>query len=142
MIHPALFADSFDEEDWDPADDRRAWYFALDSEPRRFLFDILKRAGVTDLITAHIHCRRHAVVDGINIHLAPSTAFPQWKNRWPDGDPSLGFLRFQVTTDGVHHEFIPLERLSRKKGYGPGGNPAEDERDYSLALEKPPLVIE
>lgn len=139
MIHPALFADSFDEDDWDPEDDRRAWYFALDSEPRRFLFDTFKRIGVSDVITAHIHCRRHVQVDGINIHFAPSTAFPQWKNRWVQGDPSLGFLRFVVDGTSLRPEFVPLTSTSRKKGYGPGGNPGPDERDYSLALERPAL---
>jgi hypothetical protein len=139
MIHPALFADTIDEPDWHPADDRRAWYFALDSEPRSFLWDIFKCTGTTDVITAHIHCRRHVTIDGINVHFAPSTAFPQWKNRWTGGDPSLGFLRFTVDKSLIRHEFVPLSRLSKKKGYGPGGNPGFDGRDYSLAWEKPPL---
>lgn len=139
MIHPALFADSVNEADWDPAEDRQAWYFALDTEPRRFLFDIFKASGATDVITAHIHCRREAVVDGIRIHFAPSTAFPQWKDRWEDGDPTLGFLRFEVHEADVKKEFIPLAAASRKKGYGPGGNPSRDERDYTVAWEKPSL---
>jgi len=141
MIHPALFADAFDEPDWDPADDRRAWYFALDNEPRRFLWDVFKQTGATHVISAHIHCRRQLTVEGVHIHFAPSTAFPQWKNRWPDGDSRLGFLRFDVDHNGVTSHFVPLEKESRRKGYGPGGNPAEDERDYSLAWEKPPLEL-
>jgi 3',5'-cyclic AMP phosphodiesterase CpdA len=139
MIHPALFADSFEEPDWDRAIDRHAWYFALDGEPRRFLFDVFKKSGATDVITAHIHCRRHVKVEGINVHFAPSTAFPQWRNRWPDGDAALGFLRFTVEEMRIQPEFVPLASVSSKKGYGPGGNPSRDERDYSIAWEEPSL---
>jgi 3',5'-cyclic AMP phosphodiesterase CpdA len=139
MIHPALFADSFDEADWDPGGDRRAWYFALDSEPRRFLWDIFRLTNTTAVISAHIHCRRHLRVDGIDLHFAPSTAFPQWKNRWPDGDPSLGFLIFHSSEGNLRHDFVPLRTTSRRKGYGPGGNPSLAERDYELAWERPAL---
>lgn len=141
MIHPALFADTVDEDDWDPTDDRRAWYFALDAEPRRFLLEVFKSCGVTDVISAHIHCRRHVRVQGMNVHFAPSTAFPQWRDRWPDGDPTLGFLRFVADEANLDWEFVPLEWRSRKKGYGPGGNPGRNERDYSLAWEKPTLEL-
>ena len=139
IIHPALFADSFDELDWDPAIDRRAWYFALDNEPRRTLWKAFEATGATTVITSHIHCRRRVQLDGIEILFAPSTSFAQWQDRWPDGDPSLGFLRFSVTQSGVSHEFIPLREVSHRKGYGPGGNPAPDQRDYSLAWESPAL---
>ena len=96
IIHPALFADDFHEPDWDVGDDRRAWYFALDNEPRQFLWDVFKSTETTTVISAHIHCRRLVRHDGVDIHFAPSTAFPQWKTRWPDGDPALGFLHFDV----------------------------------------------
>lgn len=142
VMHPALFADRFDEPDWDPAVDRRAWYFGLDAEPRAFLWDAFKRSGATTVISAHIHARRRTVYDGVEILFAPSTAFPQWQNRWEDGDASLGFLHFTVDEGGIHHRFVPLEERSRLKGYGPGGNPARDERDYSLAWEEPALVME
>lgn len=141
MIHPALFADTPDEPAWDPNVDRRAWYFALDPEPRAFLFDTFRRLGVSDVISAHIHCRRHLEIEGIRIHFAPSTAFAQWKHRWPDGDPSLGFLQFEIEGANLRHQFIPLTNTSRRKGYGPSGNPGLDERDYSLAWEKPPLEV-
>lgn len=142
MIHPALFADHFEEPDWDPVENRQAWYFALDNEPRRFLWDVFRSTGTDVVITAHIHCRRHVRHEGIDIHFAPSTAFPQWRNRWPDGDPTLGFLRFEVDASSIRHEFVPLKERSHRKGYGPGGNPAPDERDYSLAWETPPLNLE
>jgi hypothetical protein len=139
MIHPALFADHFDERDWNPDDDRRAWYFVLDNEPRRYLWDIFRATATTDVITAHVHCRRHLVVDGIRIHLAPSTAFAQWARRWDDGDPTLGFLHFVAEPETMQYRFVPLESVSHKKGYGPGGNPSRDERDYGLAWEEPAI---
>lgn len=139
VIHPALFADEFDEPDWDPVDHRKAWYFAIDNEPRRILWEVFKATVTTTVVSAHIHCRRFTRYAGIDIHFAPSTAFPQWKNRWPDGDPALGFLRFQVEASGISHEFIQLKETSHRRGYGPGGNPDLDERDYSLAWESPSL---
>jgi hypothetical protein len=137
IIHPALFADDFDETDWDPVHQRKAWYFSLDREHRALLWDVFKSTGTTHVITAHIHCRRLVHHDGIDIDFAPSTAFPQWKNRWPDGDASLGFLRFEVTAADIRQEFVPLTEISHRKGYGPGGNPSRDERDYGLAWETP-----
>ncbi len=139
IIHPALFADEFDEPDWDPVDDRRSWYFALDNEPRRFLWDVFESTGTTIVVSAHIHCRRLVRHEGVDILFAPSTAFPQWKDRWPDGDPTLGFLRFQVDESEILPEFVPLAERSHRKGYGPGGNPTPDERDYSLTWESPSL---
>ena len=32
--------------------------------------------------------------------------------------------------------FAPLEKVSDQEGYGPGGHPAPEARDYSLAWEK------
>jgi len=137
VIHPGLFADDFQERDWDPVEDRRPWYFALDNKPRHFLWNVFKETGTTIVISAHIHCQRLVRYDGIDIHFAPSTAFSQWKDRWVDGDPSLGFLHFLVDGTSISHEFVKLEESSHRKGYGPGGNPAPDVRDYSLAWESP-----
>jgi hypothetical protein len=62
---------------------------------------------------------------------------PQWQDRFPDGDPRLGFYRFDVDDEGIRDTFIPLERESTAEGaYGPGGHPQPEERDYSLAQEK------
>jgi 3',5'-cyclic AMP phosphodiesterase CpdA len=142
IIHPGLFADNFDEPDWDPVADRRPWYFAMDNEPRHFLWNVFKATGTTHVITAHIHCRRHVRHDDIDIHFAPSTAFSQWNNRWPDGDPTLGFLRFEVDEHGIRREFVALDGVSGRKGYGPGGNPGPNERDYGLAWESPALDLD
>ena len=135
VMHPALFADRFDEPDFDPETDRVPWYFVLDAAERRYVFDAMKRTGATDLITAHIHCRRNVEVGGIRIHFAPSTAFPQWGKRWGDGDDTLGFLRFDVDGTTITPQFVALERVSDRKGSG--GNPPIEGRDYDVAWEQP-----
>jgi hypothetical protein len=60
---------------------------------------------------------------------------PQCGERWPDGDDSLGFVRYLVTEEGLEYEFIPLDRRSTAEGYGPGGHPLPPLRDYSIAWE-------
>ena len=54
----------------------------------------------------------------------------------PDGDPSLGFLKYEVSDQRIESAFVPLAETSTAKGYGPGGHPEPDERDYSIAWEK------
>ena len=139
IIHPALFADRFDEPDFDRSEGRVPWYFGLNQADRFYLWEVIKRTGGTHVISGHIHCRRHREVDGVHLHLAPATAFPQWGDRWPDGDDTLGFLRFTVADGVVRAEFVPLARTSGLVGYGPGGNPAVEGRDYSVAPVKPAL---
>ncbi len=140
IIHPALFADHPDEPDFDPAIDRVPWYFALDRAVRNYALQVMRATGVTHVISGHIHCRRVVNWEGIEIHFAPSTAFPQWGDRWPDGDDTLGFLHFTVADGKLISQFVPLDHVSDRVGYGPGGNPPIEGRDYSVAWEKPPLV--
>ena len=62
---------------------------------------------------------------------------PQWQSRFPDGDARLGFYSFELSDAGIRDTFIPLEKESTAQGgYGPGGHPRPEERDYSLAWEK------
>lgn len=140
LIHPALFADRFDEADFDRKVDRVPWYFGLNRADRFYLWDHMKRTGVTHVISGHIHCRRQLEVDGVQLHLAPATAFPQWGNRWSDGDDGLGFLHFTVAEGALTSRFVPLETISTAAGYGPGGNPPVTGRDYSVAQQQPALV--
>ena len=70
---------------------------------------------------------------------SPAVAFPQRVDRWPDGDVTLGFLRCEVSEEGVDPQFVPLRRVSEKAGYGPGGSLGFEERDYSVAWKKPSL---
>ena len=51
--------------------------------------------------------------------------------------PYGAFYRFDVTDACITDTFIPLARESQSAaGYGPGGHPKPEERDYSLAWEK------
>ena len=140
VLHPALFADHPDEPNWDRRSHRTEWYFALDREHRFALLELFRATAATHVITAHIHCRRQVQVDGMHIHFAPATAFSQWGERWPDGDPTLGFLHFTVSQNGITRDFVPLAKTSQATGYGPGGNPPLEGRDYSVAWQKPALA--
>ena len=142
VIHPALFADRPDEPDWDRSTHPTEWYFVLDGAHRRVLLDTFRATGATHIITSHIHCRREAELGDMQVLFSPATAFPQWGERWPDGDPRLGFLHFSVSAEGIEKRFVPLRALSRQEGYGPGGNPGLNGRDYSLAWEQPPIDVE
>lgn len=140
VIHPALFTDRFDEPDFDRKQDRVSWYFGLDGNERRYLWNVMKATGVTHVVSGHIHCRRHFEYDGVQFHLAPATAFPQWGDRWIDGDDALGFLRFEVKGGQIRSEFVPLTRSSDLEGYGPGGNPPLAGRDYTVAWDAPRIT--
>jgi len=140
FMHPALFIEDVHEPNWDIEQDRNAWYFGVDEPHRSRILRVFRQSAADMVITAHIHCRRRVVAEGITFQYAPATAFPQWADRWPDGDASLGFLRCGVSKSGIEPEFVPLRRVSEKKGYGPGGNPPLEGRDYSAAWQKPPLL--
>lgn len=142
MLHPALFADSVEEPDWDRLTHRDEWYFVLDGVHRRYLLDIFQATGATHIITSHIHCRNELELEGMQVVFSPATAFPQWGDRWPEGDPRLGFLHFTVREAGIETAFIPLRHVSSREGYGPGGNPGLAGRDYSIAREQPPIDVE
>lgn len=138
MFHYALFMDSLSTPNYDITDPGQYldWYFSIDHPHRDLLFDLLKTTGTSVVISGHIHCRRSLLYDGIRFDFAPATCFSQHENRWPDGDPSLGFIRYTVDDEGVHPTFVPLRQLSTREGYGPGGHPSAEQRDYSLAWEK------
>jgi len=139
MMHYALFANAPDESAWDITnpDEYTAWYFTVDHDHRDWLMQLFQDTHTERVITGHIHCRKDHIANGINFDLAPATAFSQWADRWPDGDPTLGFYLFDVDDSGMHRTFVPLEKVSeRTDGYGPGGHPTPAMRDYSLAWEK------
>lgn len=137
MIHPSMFADRFDEPDFDPVTDRVPWYFGLNQLDREYLWGVMRRTGVTQVLSGHIHCRRHVRHAGVDFYLGPATAFPQWGERWPDGDATLGFMEFTVSEGAITPTFVPLDRVSDRVGYGPGGNPPIEGRDYSVAQDQP-----
>lgn len=138
MMHYALFADSLDEPNWDitKIDQYLGWYFTIDDPWRSRMMEIFKQTDTDRVISGHIHCRKDHVADCIAFDLAAATCFSQWEERWPDGDPRLGFYRYDVYNDRIEKTFIPLKRVSNRKGYGPGGHPSPEERDYSKAWVK------
>lgn len=138
MMHYALFVDDPTEPNFDIKDPEQynSWYFGINEPYRSRVMGIFRAVGANRVITGHIHCRKDHYFDNIYFDLAPVTSFPQWKNKWPDGDPALGFFKYDVTEESIEKSFIPLERVSTRKGYGPGGHPLPEQRDYSKAWEK------
>ncbi|MBN1670512.1 MAG: metallophosphoesterase [Kiritimatiellae bacterium] len=141
IMHYALFVDAIDEPNYDITDRDQylPWYFGIDEPHRSRILRAFKAAGVTICISGHIHCRKHDVVDGIRFDKAPAPSFAQFGTHWPDGDPSLGFLRYDVSDARIARTFVPLARESAAQGYGPGGHPRPALRDYSLAWQKTDL---
>ena len=135
MMHYALFTEDLHEPNYDitKSDQYLAWYFGIDEPHRSRIMEVFRDTCTDRVITGHIHCRKEFMSDGIAFDLAPATSFSQWKKRWPDGDPTLGFFRYDVTGNTIHKTFIPLTYVSHRKGYGPGGHPTPEQRDYSIA---------
>jgi len=139
-MHYTLFVDALDEPKWDitKKEEYHDWYFSIDPPHRQRIFEAFKQSHVDIVLSGHIHCRRPPqTVDGIRFYRCAGIAMPQWADRWSDGDATLGFQRFDVTKQGITDTFIPLTQESQStQGYGPGGHPKPEERDYSLAWEK------
>jgi len=132
ITHYPLFVDRMAEPNFDitEADQYLNWYFCIDHPHRDRMMAAFKAGGVDIVISGHIHCRKTDVVDGIRFYKAPATCMTQWADRWPGGDGRLGFLRFDVSEDGIESQFVPLKELSSAKGYGPGGHPKPEVRVY------------
>ena len=141
VMHYSLFIDDLHEPPWDltKREQYHDWYFSIDPPHRQRMFDAMQASGVELVLSGHIHCRKpEQVADGMRFIKCAGIAFPQWAQRWPDGDTRLGYHRFEVSDAGISETFVPLVReSSSQEGYGPGGHPHPDERDYSLAWEKP-----
>jgi len=143
------------------------WYFNIDQPGRGRLLDLFVATGADLVISGHVHCHRvrccewpvaggendpESVTRGeaegvrkgareareIRFEIAPATSFSQFGDRWPDGDPTLGFLRYDVDDRGITSTLVPLARTYDLEGYGPGGHPAPHARDYSLAWQRDP----
>jgi len=136
IMHYALFAEEPGEPNWHIANHYHNWYFCIDQPGRGRLLELLESTGADIVISGHIHCHKVSLARGMRFEIAPATSFGQWPNRWPDGDASLGFLRYDVSDAGINSTFVPLDKTYDLAGYGPGGHPAPHARDYSLAWEK------
>lgn len=137
IMHSPLFVDDPRESNFNITDRSQygSWYFNIDEPHRSRLMDVFKATGATLVACGHVHCRKAHFAERIRFDIAPSTAFHQWKDHWNDGDPTRGFLRYDASEHGIECTFVPLERLSTAKGYGPGGHPLPHQRDYSIAWE-------
>ncbi len=138
FIHPALFIYELQEPNCESETSRQVGDFRVDEPHRSRMVQVFKETGGELVITAHIHCRRRAQAEGFTFMFAPSTAF-KGPPLWRDGDRTLGFMKCEVSMAGVQPHFVPLTKISDKKGYGPGGHPPKAGRDYSVAWEKPSL---
>ena len=139
-MHYTLFVNTLNELKWDitKKEEYQDWYFSIDPPHRQRIFQAFKQSNVNIVLSGHIHCRRPPqTVEGMRFYRCAGIAMPQWADRWPDGDATLGFYRFDVTEQGITDTFIPLTQESQStKGYGPGGHPKPEERNYDLAWEK------
>ena len=133
--------DDPDEPDWqiDDPDQYANWYFSIDQPGRERLLALFEATGAEIVISGHVHCHKVTVARGIRFEISPSPAFAQFRDRWPDGDPTLGFLRYDVSESGIKATLVPLTKTYQLDGYGPGGHPAAHARDYSLAWGTDPL---
>ena len=138
VMHYALFIDSLDEKKHQITnpDEYLLWYFSMDEPGRSRLYEYFKTTGVTNVLTGHIHCRKVHYVDNIRFDLCPALSVGQLASQWEDGDTTFGFLKVEVSDQGLKPTFVPLKKVSTLKGYGPTGHPKEEERDYSIAWEK------
>ena len=142
VMHYALFIEELREDNWDLTnpDENTAWYFGICEPHRSRIFAAMQATGVEIALSGHIHCRRpEQIAEGVRFFKCAGIAFPQWGDRWTDGDPRLGYHRFEVSDEGIAESFVPLAGESTSdEGYGPGGHPTVEERDCSLAWEDPP----
>jgi predicted phosphodiesterase len=139
MTHYAPFMHDIDEDDFDLTKEAEyhSWYFGIDRAHRRRMLELLRRAGATIWISGHIHCYKTDRIGDILFIKAPATCMSQMTAHWPDANGTLGFLRFDVTDEGIHHTLVPLTNVSQNPAaYGPGGHPKPETRDYSLAWER------
>ncbi|UCD37855.1 MAG: metallophosphoesterase [Fidelibacterota bacterium] len=136
-IHYALFIDDLEESNFDitKPEEYPAWYFGIDQPYRRHIFEAFKAGNVNMVFSGHIQCRRPVqAIDSIQFYKSAGIPFSQFDDRWPDGDPTLGFYHCRVTDDEVDVIFVPLERESTATGgWGKGGHIKPEDRDYSLA---------
>ncbi|KAA0140161.1 MAG: hypothetical protein CME32_23120 [Gimesia sp.] len=145
VMHYWPFMESPDEPDWDPTkgEEYDNWYFSINPPHRQRLWEILKAAKVEILFCGHVHTGRAVQhIDGIRIYRTQAAGNTgQLAERWPEADTRFGFHRCDVSEAGIDVTFIPgLDQCDEFGTFGPLGHPPVEERDYSVAEEKPPLI--
>lgn len=133
LTHYALFMRTPDEAQPDITDPEQyyEWYFSLNREDRHFMLEHLRQAGVTRLLSGHIHCRREFAWNGITFDYAPSTTFGQYAGKWPDGDSTPGFYLFEATPATLTKTFVPTSPLSTQTDFfGQGGHVSRHQISY------------
>ena len=144
IMHYWPFMESPDEPLWDitRVEEYDNWYFSIDPPHRQRLLKLLKAAGVDILFCGHVHTGRPVQeLDGMRIYRLPAAGnTSQLAERWSDAECRVGFHRCDVGPEGIQVEFVPGADQCEEFGtYGPWGHPSLEERDYSLAREKPSL---
>ncbi|MEA3401048.1 MAG: metallophosphoesterase [Armatimonadota bacterium] len=146
MMHYWPYIDDPDEPTWDitDADQYLPWYFSIDQPHRGRLLEGLQAAGVTDLLCGHVHTGRPVEQVGeMRIHKASAAGnTAQMTNRWEEIETRQGFQLCEVGADEITVSFVAGDEQCEEEtgGWGPGGHPRLEERDYSLAREHPPLA--
>jgi hypothetical protein len=144
VMHYWPFMESPDEPAWDITDPGQYdnWYFSIDPPHRNRLLDLLAAAKTDILFCGHVHTGRPPQdLGGMKIIRAAAAGnTPQLEDRWKDAETRVGFHLCRVTDSGIDVEFVPGGDQCAEFGtYGPWGHPMPEERDYSIAREKPPL---
>ena len=145
VMHYWPFIETPDEPAWEIADPQQYdnWYFSIDPPHRRPLMYLLAAARVDALFCGHVHTGRAVQrVGSIRLYRSPAAGnTPQLAERWPDAERRVGFHRCEVTDSGILVSFVPGDdQCDEFDTYGPWGHPAEEERDYSKARQRPPLT--
>ena len=145
VMHYWPFMESLDEPAWDltQGDQYDNWYFSIDPPHRQRLWDLLSASNVEILFCGHVHTGRTVQhVDGIRIYRTPAAGnTAQLSERWSDAETRFGYTRCLVQPgEPIDVQFIlGNEQCDEFGTYGPLGHPPVDERDYTVAREKPPL---
>ena len=145
VMHYWPFMESPDEPDWDlrKGTEWDNWYFSINPPHRQRVWRLLQEARVEVLFCGHVHTGRPPqLVDGIRLYRTPAAGnTAQLQERWPDAVTRFGFHRCEVTSSGIHIEFVPGSDQCAEFGtYGPMGHPPVGDRDYGVAREHPPLT--
>lgn len=145
IMHYWPFMENADEPTWNIEDPNQYdnWYFSVDNPFRIRILDLLDAAKVNVLFCGHVHTGREMVrYKGIDVYRAPSAGnTSQLEERWKNAETRVGYYQCEVGHDDLHVRFVPGKDQCEEFGtYGTWGHPTPEQRDYSMAREKPPLV--